>query len=57
MFLSKLSWENEESGKGEDDQVGDAFQLDDDLGMPIRCMNDWNRFIGRYFVYTQTSNY
>ena len=46
MFLSKLSWENEESGKGEDDQVGDAFQLDDDLGMPICCMNDWNRFIG-----------
>lgn len=57
MFLSKLSWENEESGKGEDDQVGDAFQLDDDLGMSIRCMNDWNRFIGRYCVYTQTSNY
>ena len=57
MFLSKLSWENEESGKGEDDQVGDAFQLDDDLGMPIRCMNDWNRFIGRYCVYSQTNNY
>ena len=40
MFLSKLSWENEESGKGEDDQVGDAFQLDDDLGMFIRYMDE-----------------
>ena len=57
MFLSKLSWENEESGKGEDDQVGDAFQLDDDLGMPIRCMSDWNRLIRRYCVYSQTNNY
>ena len=45
MFLSKLFWENEENGKGEDDPIGGAFQLDDDLGMSVHRMDELNRLI------------
>ena len=32
MFLSQISWDDGNSEKGDEEAVGDAFQLDDDLG-------------------------
>ena len=32
MFLSQISWDDGNSEKEDEEAVGDAFQLDDDLG-------------------------
>lgn len=37
MFLSQISWDDGNSEKGDEEAVGDAFQLDDDLGRKCCC--------------------